>query len=235
MARSRNLKPGFFKNEDLAACGMMARILFAGLWCFADRQGRLEDRPKRIKAEIFPYDDSVDVDAELNVLDNAKFIKRYEKNREKYIQIINFTKHQNPHIKEQDSTIPAPDKHRTRPGNSGTCHALTLNPITDSLNPLTTAVDGLDAKAWETWMDYRKKIGKPLKPVSIPAAQRKLAALGVNQMASVEHSIANGWIGLFSADKSSSEHRRQPKGKIQRAIEACDKVFGPLKNQKETV
>lgn len=136
MARSRNLKPGFFKNEDLAACGMIARILFAGLWCFADRQGRLEDRPKRIKAEIFPYDD-VDTDAELNLLANAGFIKRYEKHGGKYIQIINFTKHQNPHIKETDSTIPAPDKHHTGTGNSGTSHADSLLPITDSLNPLT--------------------------------------------------------------------------------------------------
>ena len=67
----------------------------------------------------------------------------------------------------------------------------------------TTAVAGLNAKAWETWTDYRKKIGKPLKPVSIPAAQRKLAALPF-QMEAVEHSIANGWTGLFPADKSAS-------------------------------
>ena len=67
----------------------------------------------------------------------------------------------------------------------------------------TTAVAGLDAKAWETWTDYRKKIGKPLKPVSIPAAQRKLAALPF-QMEAVEHSIANGWTGLFPAGKSAS-------------------------------
>ncbi len=140
MARSRNLKPGFFKNEDLAACGMTARVLFAGLWCFADRMGRLDDRPKRIKAEVFPYD-TVDVDAELSELDRAGFICRYEKNGTKYIQINNFTKHQNPHIKEQDSTIPAPDKHQASTGNSGTCPADSLNPITDSLNPIKPLVE----------------------------------------------------------------------------------------------
>jgi len=48
MARSRNIKPGFFRNEMLAECSPLARLLFAGLWCLADRFGRLEDRPKRI-------------------------------------------------------------------------------------------------------------------------------------------------------------------------------------------
>ena len=67
MARSRNIKPGFFLNDELAECDPLARLLFAGLWCIADREGRLEDRPKRIKAEVLPYDDC-DVDELLNQL-----------------------------------------------------------------------------------------------------------------------------------------------------------------------
>ena len=51
MPRARNVKPGFFKNELLAECEPLARILFEGLWCEADREGRLEDRPRRLKAE----------------------------------------------------------------------------------------------------------------------------------------------------------------------------------------
>lgn len=50
MAGARNIKPGFFTNDVLAACDQLARLLFAGLWTVADRAGRLEDRPKRIKA-----------------------------------------------------------------------------------------------------------------------------------------------------------------------------------------
>jgi len=34
----------------------LARLLYPGLWMLADREGRLEDRPLRIKAEILPYD-----------------------------------------------------------------------------------------------------------------------------------------------------------------------------------
>jgi hypothetical protein len=112
MARARNIKPGFFKNEDLAEIGPLAMLLFEGLWCLADREGRLEDRPRRIKAETFPYFD-VDVDALLNALQERRFVLRYEAAGERYIQVVNFTKHQTPHIKEAPSTIPAPDEHQT--------------------------------------------------------------------------------------------------------------------------
>lgn len=110
MSRARNIKPGFFKNEALADLPFEYRILFQGLWCVADREGRLEDRPRRIKAEVFPYDD-VDVEAGLAMLSSAGFIVRYSIDEAQYIQVVAFGKHQNPHCKEAASTIPAPDKH----------------------------------------------------------------------------------------------------------------------------
>lgn len=106
MSRSRNIKPGFFKNEELSELPFEYRILFQGLWCEADREGRLEDRPKRLKIEIFPYD-AVDIDAGLDALDRARFIDRYEVAGTRYIQIITFLKHQNPHKREAESVIPA--------------------------------------------------------------------------------------------------------------------------------
>lgn len=109
MARSRNLKPGFFTNDTLGECDPLARILFAGLWCIADREGRLEDRPKRIRAEILPYD-QCDADVLLDQLADRDFVIRYESGGNRYIQVANFDKHQNPHVKEQASNIPAPDK-----------------------------------------------------------------------------------------------------------------------------
>ncbi len=105
--RARNIKPGFFKNEELAEIEPLGRILFEGLWCMADREGRLEDRPKRIKAEILPYDDC-DAEKLLTALAGKGFIVRYSVNGENYLQINNFLKHQNPHPKEADSEIPPP-------------------------------------------------------------------------------------------------------------------------------
>jgi hypothetical protein len=106
MARSRNIKPGFFKNEKLAEVHPLGRLLFAGLWCLADREGRLEDRPKRIKAEILPYDDC-NIDQLLEELVQRQFICRYQAGGMPCIQVNKFSKHQNPHKNEAASTIPA--------------------------------------------------------------------------------------------------------------------------------
>lgn len=107
MARIRFIKPGFFDNEDLCELHPLARLLFAGLWTLADREGRLEDRPKRIKADVLPYDDAVDIDELLDALDEYGFIVRYIAEGERYIEIVKFHKHQHPHRREAASTIPA--------------------------------------------------------------------------------------------------------------------------------
>ena len=108
MARARNIKPGFFKNADLVETSFETRLLFVGLWTLADREGRLQDRPKQIKMELFPAD-SVDVDACLNELTQFDFIRRYVADGKKVIQIVSFSKHQIPHGKEADSQLP--DEH----------------------------------------------------------------------------------------------------------------------------
>lgn len=112
MARARNIKPAFFMNDELAEIDPLGRLLFIGLWTIADREGRLEDRPARIKVETLPYD-NCDVDELLNELAKRDFIRRYEVDGVRYIQVTNFSKHQNPHRNERQSEIPAPDLHST--------------------------------------------------------------------------------------------------------------------------
>src|SRR5690348_3353644 len=103
--RARNVKPSFFQNEQLAELPFEARLLFVGLWCLADREGRLEDRPKRIKMHVFPAD-MLDVEPLLAGLDEQGLIERYEVGGARYISIPNFLKHQRPHSKEAASQIP---------------------------------------------------------------------------------------------------------------------------------
>ncbi len=131
MSRARNIKPGFFKNELLVELPFEVRLLFIGLWTMADREGRLEDRPTRIRMELFPAD-SVDVNAGLQGLHDKGFILRYEAQGAQYIQILAWKKHQNPHVKEQASTIPAPGMHGAsmvqEPDKHGSCPADSLIP-----------------------------------------------------------------------------------------------------------
>lgn len=105
MPRIRYIKPDFFLDDDLAEQSFETRLAFAGLWCYADKSGRLEDNPKKLKVEILPYD-KVDMNNLLNNLTKKPFIIRYELNNKKYIQILNFLKHQKPHHTEKDSDIP---------------------------------------------------------------------------------------------------------------------------------
>ncbi|MBD1601163.1 hypothetical protein [Pseudomonas typographi] len=108
MARARNIKPGLFTNELLVELPAFDRLLFIGLWCLADRDGRLEDRPKRIKLALFPYD-TYDVSEGLGRLAAAGFIDRYEAEGFTVVEIVNFLKHQKPHGSEKDGCLPDKD------------------------------------------------------------------------------------------------------------------------------
>lgn len=151
--RSRNIKPALFKNEILGVIDPLYTILFAGLWCLADREGRLEDRPLRIKAEIFPYREIPDFNGYLTELERLEFICRYTVENIRYIEVVNFKRHQNPHKTEKASTIPENTKKSDscvltvkQPLNNGEItEAARLIPdslIPDSLNKNILCVDG---------------------------------------------------------------------------------------------
>ena len=139
MARARNIKPSFFINEELVECDFSARLLFIGLWTLADREGKLEDRPKKIKMALFPSD-NINVDGLLNELNKRGFIERYEVEGSQYIQVVAFKKHQNPHRDEKPSIIPDCIKHCASTVQAPckeqlSTVAIGLNP--DSFNPIT--------------------------------------------------------------------------------------------------
>lgn len=131
MARMRNLKPSFFKDEDLCELPALCRILFEGLWCLADKNGNLEDRPRFIKIEVLPYDDC-DVVEMLGRLEAAGFVRRYRVADKDYLSVLNFRKHQRisgaeakneaafplPPEKSTENTREAPTKHQRSGGEA---------------------------------------------------------------------------------------------------------------------
>ncbi|MDG5498940.1 hypothetical protein [Marinobacter sp. BGYM27] len=106
--RARNIKPGFWRNEDLVELPFEHRLLFVGLWMLADREGRLEDRPKRIKMEVFPSDD-VNVEVGIQDLMAMGLVERYVSEGVKVILITKFAEHQSPHHSEKRSDLPGKD------------------------------------------------------------------------------------------------------------------------------
>lgn len=108
MARARNIKPSFFANDDLGELNAYARLLFIGMWTIADYKGCFEYKPKRLKVQILPYDDC-DIEPLVNDLEQSGFISIYSVQGKKYIKVINFTKHQNPHKNEREGGSEIPD------------------------------------------------------------------------------------------------------------------------------
>lgn len=225
MARARNIKPGFFVNEDLVELDFGTRLLFVGLWTLADREGRLEDRPKKIKIGVFPAD-NVDVEAMLQELNRYGFVERYEVNGRKYIQIANWSKHQNPHHTEKASDIPNPNGEltvkepvKTKESRKQDGGNLADSLIPDSLIPDSKDIpptprkrgSGFDAAAielpawldledWQSWVADRKA---RKKPITEEGARRQLKQLadyrddGHRPADVIANSIAGGYQGLF--------------------------------------
>jgi len=215
--RARNIKPSLFKNEVLGEADPMLTLLFVGLWTLADREGRLEDRPKRIKAEIFPYREELDINGYLTELERLGFICRYSAENLALIEVCNFTKHQSPHKTERASELPK------KPEKTAGCVASGQAPldngdstVTKSLIPDSSNTDKgadksakfvakhaeipdcVDRQTWQEWCEYRTERGKP---VSRKAATRQLNMLAKYspeaQRRVVDHSIQNDYQGLF--------------------------------------
>lgn len=210
MARARNIKPAFFLNDDLAEnnCAL-GRLLFIGLWTLADYKGDLEWRAGRIKTQVLPYDECDIKKLAIN-LDKSGFIRFYSDGEKIYLNIVNFTKHQNPHKNERESGSEIPaysddmrqvvdlyklainrDKSGLIPNDDGTnpADSLLLNP--DSLNPITES--GLPKKPvqqsndCQTIFDYWCQVMKKSGNAKLTAERKKVIQARIKEGYSVEH------------------------------------------------
>lgn len=153
MARSRNIKPSFFTNDELAENCPLTRLLFIGLWTEADHNGNIEWRCKRLKAKLLPYDECNLEQLAIN-LDKSGFIRFYSDGDRIYLNVCNFNIHQNPHKNEREKGTSIPeycekhrqaidlntltinhDKSRVLSEDSQSNPADSLNLIPDSFNP----------------------------------------------------------------------------------------------------
>lgn len=179
MPRSRNIKPAFFKNEDLAELDPAGRLLFIGLWCLADRNGVVEYRPKRIKIELFPYDEKIDINGYITVMERLQLIQLLTDGLNDWLYIPTFTKHQNPHHTEK-TNYPQPNELKSKEKTNLTVRAplsncydpadsCLLNPDSCSLIPETGTLiadtSGKPDDAAEILNFLNKTTGKNFKHV----------------------------------------------------------------------
>lgn len=115
MARKRLISPQFFLDGELfdaeQASGLPLRVAYAGLWCFADRRGYLEWKPRELKLGILPHD-AVNMTDTMLALCSHGFLMVYEHPDHPtrlFVAIPSFPKWQTFNIKERpDPHIPSP-------------------------------------------------------------------------------------------------------------------------------
>src|SRR3990167_8236796 len=203
VARIRSVKPDFFLDFELSKLTPLARLFFIGLWCQADKSGRMEDEAHKLKVQIIPWDTE---DAEKLLSELApKFITRYKtKSGEKYLQ-INSWEHQKPHHTEKESVIPPPLTVKSRLRHGDIPARKGEEEGEDSLRRFIgkeSVQIPEDLKPNEpeikNWLAYKRERGETYKPRGLDALYRALRAIPEGQRkAAIDQSMGNNWAGLF--------------------------------------
>lgn len=98
------MKPEFFTSEDIVELSPLARLLYIGLWCEADREGRMVWKPKTFKIRYLPADDC-DIAALCAELVDGGLVELYG---DGYAYIPAFLSHQHINPRETPSGLPEP-------------------------------------------------------------------------------------------------------------------------------
>lgn len=104
MARIRTIKPEFFTSDDICALSPLARLLYVGLWCEADRDGRLVWTPGVLKRRYLP-DDPCDIEGLGAELVTRGLVRLYG---DGLAWIPGFSRHQCVNVREAQSKLPSP-------------------------------------------------------------------------------------------------------------------------------
>lgn len=103
----RSVHPGFFSDPTLAKLTPHARILYVGLWCYCDDDGRGEWLPKHIDGALFPHE-AVHIHGLLGELERVGKLIRYEVAGRQYFVLPAFGRWQHPKYKRTSNVPPPP-------------------------------------------------------------------------------------------------------------------------------
>ncbi|QBR84713.1 hypothetical protein E3983_10260 [Legionella israelensis] len=128
MPRNRMIKCEFWTSEQVLSCSPLSRLLFIGLWNFADDNGVHQASYLRLKAEIFPADEFTieNIKNLINELISNNLLIEYEAENKKYWMVTGWKQHQKidkptyrhplPSLKSDDiseTSLPYIDEHST--------------------------------------------------------------------------------------------------------------------------
>lgn len=218
MARIRTIKPEFFSHEKLAGKSAHARLLAIGLLTIADCEGRLRWVPMQIHAQVFPWEAEVKIEMLLGELVDCDYVIHYEVDGKRYIEVVNFVKHQRLTGKEAQykSRLPGPKESPQITANPGEAEGKHLDVSPGSSEkPLGTGEQGnkrnsnkppkaeivrpeeISQQAWDDWIAARRKKGAGVITASvIHILNREANLAGLSPNDAVLLCAGRGWINL---------------------------------------
>jgi hypothetical protein len=194
MARIRTVKPEFWTSEQVMELSPLARLAFIAMWNFCDDAGVHTASAKRLKAEVFPSDETsiAEVGRLVDELIEQGLVGEFEAGDERYWFVTGWSKHQV--IKKPTYRHPTPPGWAMPPGSlqddSGTGTELVPNnsdsgteqasnhshtstePVTDHSTPEGNGVEG---KGKEGSVSSPKRAARPQKttiPESFAISER---------------------------------------------------------------
>lgn len=130
MPRIRTIKPEFPQSETIGSLSRDSRLLFIQLWTIVDDSGRARAASRMLASLLYPYDDDAPslIDGWLAELEEAECIQRYEICGSRYLEVVNWLKHQKID-KPSQSKIPPFDENSRIVANSREASATDLGPV----------------------------------------------------------------------------------------------------------
>lgn len=185
---NRIIKENICKSDSINQLTWIEEVIFYRLIVNCDDFGRLDARPKILKALLFPLKDGVTTSQIMNALNSlsiAGMVQVYEYDQKPYLQLINWGKHQT--IRNQKSKYPKP------PDIAFNCNQLQADvPViqseskSESKSESNNADEGMGDFSFSEsvqaviseWIKYKKEKNQPYKPIG----QKKLLAKIQNKL-----------------------------------------------------
>lgn len=195
--------PEFWLDEEITSLGFEFRLFYIGTWNFADDYGVVENSAKKLKAQVFPYDD---VDCEemiTKLIKLGKFVE-FEAEGRKWLFIKKFLKYQRVDKPSRNRNPQAP-KHIIGEDSTTTQEPLhdevKLSKVKLSKEKEIELPVWLNKKAWDALVQHRKEIKKPLTSQAIKLIIKKLESHKEDHVQMIKNSIENRWTTIYPLKK----------------------------------
>lgn len=214
----RILRDGILTSERVNQLDWEAEVFYRRLMSIADDYGRFSASPAVLRAAMYPL--KLEQMREANVsrclvsCEKAGLVRLYRVGAKQYIQILDFGQK----IRTR-SKWPEPPEEEACQQSASNCQQ-PADPVVVGggvecevggggerkarapAAPLVSIPSNLDTPefkaAWSGWIADRRERRKPMTDRAAELALRRLAEWGPERaVAAIEHSIANGWQGIF--------------------------------------